>query len=113
MKYMTNIYWSDEDECFIATVPQLPGCVSHGDTIEDAASNITTATRLWLASAQQHGDPIPEPDVVAAKLTSVQAWLNLSGLARATGINRNTLASKLRRGSRFTEQESRSISKVI
>lgn len=113
MKYMTNIYFSEEDEAYIATVPQLPGCVSHGETMEEATANIQIAAKLWLESAAKHGDAIPEPDVVASKLTGVKDWLNISGLARATGINRNTLVAKLRRGSKFTEEETQAILKVV
>ena len=59
-KYETIIYWSDEDEAFIAEVPELPGCMAHGDTQQEALSSACDAIELWLDTAREHGDPIPE-----------------------------------------------------
>ena len=60
-KYETIIYWSDEDQAFIADVPQLPGCIAHGSTQEEALKNVTTAIQLWIDTAREFGDAIPEP----------------------------------------------------
>ncbi len=60
-KYETIIYWSNEDEAFIAEVPELPGCMAHGNTQQEALSNAGDAIELWLDTAREHGDPIPEP----------------------------------------------------
>ncbi len=60
-KYEIIIYWSDEDKAFIADVPELPGCIAHGDTCESALSNIKDAMELWLETAKEFNDPIPEP----------------------------------------------------
>ncbi len=60
-KYETVIYWSHEDAAFIAEVPELPGCMAHGDTPQEALSNACGAVELWLDTAREHGDPIPEP----------------------------------------------------
>ena len=60
-KYETIIYWSDEDEAFIAEVPELPGCMAHGGTQQEALSNACDAIELWLDTAREFGDPIPEP----------------------------------------------------
>jgi len=68
MKYLTKIYWSDEDDAYVATVPALRGCVSHGSTLEEAAANIHEAADLWLASAANHGDAIPDPDIAAEEI---------------------------------------------
>jgi predicted RNase H-like HicB family nuclease len=62
-RFLTRIYWSDEDEACIAEVPALSGCIAHGDTIHSAAKEIGVAMSLWLESAARHGDPIPEPDL--------------------------------------------------
>lgn len=62
MKYLTKIYWSDEDEAYVAEVPALQGCISHGDTYAEAARNIEEAMEAWLESASKHQDPIPDPD---------------------------------------------------
>ncbi len=60
-KYETIIYWSDEDQTFIADVPELPGCTAHGASAGEALSNAQEAIHLWLDTAQEFGDPIPEP----------------------------------------------------
>lgn len=60
-KYEIILYWSKEDKCFIAEVPELPGCTSHGVTEVEAIENIRIAQKLWLETASEFGDPIPEP----------------------------------------------------
>lgn len=60
-KYETIIYWSEEDRAFIAEVPELPGCVAHGSSPDEALSNAQKAMQLWLDTAAEFGDPIPEP----------------------------------------------------
>lgn len=55
------LYWSNEDEAFVAEVPELPGCLAHGDTQEAALENTREAITLWLDTAKEFGDPIPEP----------------------------------------------------
>ena len=60
-KYEIIIYWSSEDEVFVAEVPELPGCMAHGKTQDEALSNAKDAIQLWLDTAEEFGDPIPEP----------------------------------------------------
>jgi len=60
-KYETIIYWSEEDQSFIADVPELPGCMAHGASPDEALANAQEAMRLWLDTAREFGDPIPEP----------------------------------------------------
>jgi predicted RNase H-like HicB family nuclease len=60
-KYETIIYWSNEDQAFIADVPELPGCMAHGPTPNEALANAQDAIALWLDTASEFGDPIPEP----------------------------------------------------
>lgn len=60
-KYETIIYWSQEDNVFIVDVPELPGCKAHGDTSLLALENAQDAIDLWLETAEEFGDPIPEP----------------------------------------------------
>lgn len=61
MKYEVIIYWSNEDDAFVADVPELPGCMAHGDTQEAALHSAQEAVELWLETAKQFGDPIPSP----------------------------------------------------
>lgn len=60
-KYEIIIYWSDEDHLYIADVPELPGCLAHGNTHELALKNAKDAIRLWIDTAREFGDPIPVP----------------------------------------------------
>lgn len=59
--YAINVFWSDEDDAYVASVPDLRGCSAHGDSPEEAVREVEIAKRLWLESARAHGDPIPEP----------------------------------------------------
>ncbi len=60
-KYETIIYWSEEDQSFIADVPELPGCMAHGATPDETLKNVQEAMQLWLNTAREFGDPIPQP----------------------------------------------------
>jgi predicted RNase H-like HicB family nuclease len=60
-KYEVIIYWSNEDQVFVAEVPELPGCMAHGDTQEGALAQANEAIRLWIDTAKEFGDPVPEP----------------------------------------------------
>ncbi len=60
-KYEIILFWSAEDEVFVAEVPELPGCVAHGGTQEDALANAKQAVLLWIDTAKEFGDPVPEP----------------------------------------------------
>lgn len=54
------IFWSDEDQAFVADVPELPGCMAHGDTHEGALSAVQDAMSLWLEAAQATGRTVPK-----------------------------------------------------
>ncbi len=60
-KYEIIIYWSEEDKVFIAEVPELPGCMAHGENEETALGNVKKAIQLWIETATEFGDPVPEP----------------------------------------------------
>jgi len=60
-RYEIIIYWSNEDRIFVAEVPELPGCMAHGDTEELALKNVKEAIQLWIDTAREFDDPIPEP----------------------------------------------------
>ncbi len=60
-KYEIIIYWSNEDQIFIAEVPELPGCMAHGDTQESALAHANEAIQLWIDTAKEFGHHIPEP----------------------------------------------------
>ena len=60
-KYEIIIFWSNEDNAFIAEAPELPGCMAHGDSHEAALANIRSAMELWIETAKEFGDKVPEP----------------------------------------------------
>ena len=60
-KYEIIIYWDNNDKIFIAEVPELAGCIAHGETQIDAVKNINEAVELWLETAREFGDEIPAP----------------------------------------------------
>jgi predicted RNase H-like HicB family nuclease len=55
------IYWSDEDDAFIAEVPELPGCAADGRTYKDAVANAEIIIKEWIETAQELGRPVPQP----------------------------------------------------
>ncbi len=59
LHYEIIIYWSNEDQLFVADAPELPGCMAHGDTHESALASIKEAMQFWLDTARECGDPIP------------------------------------------------------
>ena len=60
MNYEVIIFWSDEDQAFIAEVPELPGCLADGRTYEAALKNVRQISREWLQTAKELGRPIPQ-----------------------------------------------------
>jgi predicted RNase H-like HicB family nuclease len=60
-KYEILLYWSNDDQTFIAEVPELPGCMAHGDSQEKALKNIQEAIELWLDTANETGQEVPQP----------------------------------------------------
>ena len=60
-KYHINVFYSEEDEGFIADIPDLKFCSAFGDTPEKALAEVLIAQKLWLEVAQERGKPIPEP----------------------------------------------------
>ena len=61
IRYEVIIYWSNEDEAFIAEVPELPGCVADGQTYQEALANCETVIGEWIETARELGRAIPEP----------------------------------------------------
>jgi predicted RNase H-like HicB family nuclease len=61
VRYEIIIYWSDEDQCFIAEVPELPGCMADGATYQEALANAEVIIKEWIETARELGRSIPEP----------------------------------------------------
>jgi len=60
-KYEVIIYWSKDDDAFIAEVPELPGCAADGATYEEALRSVETVIDEWIETARSLKRPIPEP----------------------------------------------------
>ena len=60
-KYEIIMYWSQEDQGFIAEVPELPGCAADGSTYQQALANVEVVIQEWLEIAKESGRPIPQP----------------------------------------------------
>ena len=60
-KYEIILYWSIEDEAFIAEVPELAGCAADGATRQEALANVELIIAEWLETARELGRTIPEP----------------------------------------------------
>ena len=61
LKYEIIIYWSAEDEAYIAEVPELPGCAADGTTYKQALANVEVVIREWVETAGELGRAIPQP----------------------------------------------------
>ena len=59
--YHINIFYSDEDEAYIADIPDLKYCSAHGNTAQEALAEVLIARDAWLETARDEGLPIPEP----------------------------------------------------
>ncbi len=61
IRYEVIIYWSEEDQSFVAEVPELPGCMADGATYQEALANVEVIIQEWIETARELGRSIPEP----------------------------------------------------
>ena len=61
IKYEVIIYWSDEDEAFVAEAPELAGCMADGATYQEALFNLEIVIQEWIETAHELGRLVPEP----------------------------------------------------
>ncbi len=60
-KYEIIIFWSENDNAFVAEVPELPGCMADGNTYQEALSNAERVIREWIDTAKELGRTVPYP----------------------------------------------------
>jgi predicted RNase H-like HicB family nuclease len=60
-RYPANVFWSEEDEGFIALAPDLPGCSAFGESEAEALDELRQAIDAWIEAARAAGNPVPEP----------------------------------------------------
>ncbi len=67
-RYSLVIVWSEEDQVYVVTVPELPGCMTHSATHLEANQRGEDAIATWLATARAYGDPVPAPRAFAGSV---------------------------------------------
>lgn len=65
--YPIQVFWSDEDQAWVADVPDLAYCSAVGDTPHEAVAEVEIATAAWLAAAKESGRPLPDPSGPAVR----------------------------------------------
>src|SRR3989338_4667700 len=91
LEYQINISYDTRDEIYVARMPELENCHSHGNTAEDALNNAREAIKLWLETAKKQGISIPTP--ISRKKFSGKFVLRTS-----SGIHANLAQEALRQG---------------
>ncbi len=100
-RHSTIIQWSENDQAFIATVPELPGLSAFGDTPEKAVKELSAAKKLYLEVLNRDGDVMPEPDILKPFSGQMRLRLpkslhaSLSQEAKKEGVSLNTYIIKL------------------
>ena len=61
LRYEIILYWSDDDQAYVAEVPELPGCAADGTSYQEALSNLETVIGEWIETAKELGRTVPEP----------------------------------------------------
>ena len=61
IRYEVIIYWSKDDQAYLAEVPELPGCMADGSTYQEALSNVEVIIKEWIETACELGRSVPEP----------------------------------------------------
>ena len=67
-KYSMVMSWSEEDQAYIVSVPELPGCMADGKTPTEAVENAETIIQEWIETALEDGEEIPEPHLFSGKM---------------------------------------------
>ena len=61
IKYELIIVWSEDDQAFIAEIPELAGCAADGSTYQETVANAEVVIQEWIETAKELGRPLPEP----------------------------------------------------
>jgi len=59
--YEMIVWWSEEDDAYVVEVPELPGCMAHGKSRQEAIQNAEDAISLWVKTAEEDRLEIPKP----------------------------------------------------
>ena len=94
-KYKINLEWSERDGAWLASVPELPGCMADGETPEDALREVETVIADWINEARRIGRAVPAPTPSIDSLAAASPFLNMSAVARTIGVEPRTLRARL------------------
>jgi predicted RNase H-like HicB family nuclease len=89
--YPLELFWSEEDEGYIALVPDLPGCNAWGATEMEAIEQVHDAIEAWQTACKQAGEPVPEPsnrlEETSVMAASKTVYIKIAKLAKQQGIS--------------------------
>jgi predicted RNase H-like HicB family nuclease len=111
--YAITVAWSHDDDCFVARVPAFRGLSADGETPEAAVAEVRIVLEAAIDIHNKTGRGAPEKDQTLCQVKAMLPLINISKLSLLTKINRQTLGSKLKRGTKFTPDEARRIRKAI
>lgn len=92
--YARLIRWSDEDQCFVGSLPELDGDCTHGSTVEEVARNLDECAELYVEDCLTDGTPLPEPRAAVIVPGKSRAWANENAIAQlrqSRALHRKTL----------------------
>lgn len=107
--YDITLSWSHADECWVALVPDLPGCMADGETPEAAAAAAQEAMEAWLEAAPHFNHPVPVETPGVENLVKAGEVLNTSALARMLGMQPRTLTARIANGTPLSYQEAENL----
>ena len=70
MKYLIEIFWSEEDDGYIAVIPDLPGCCAWGATADEAVREVEVAQQAWTEACLKAGESVPKPSAKARRVAA-------------------------------------------
>lgn len=111
--YDINLKWSDQDNAWIALVPDLPGCMADGETPEEALAEIRKSIQDWIDESRRIGYPVPVPPPTIENIAKAGELLNKSALARLLGVGTRTLSARIERRTPLSTEESKRVQKVL
>lgn len=94
-KYKINLEWSERDGAWLASAPELPGCMADGETPEAALAEIEKVIADWIEEAQRIGNPVPAPLPSIESISTASPYLNTAALARALGVEPRTMRARI------------------
>lgn len=111
--YDINLKWSDQDNAWIALVPDLPGCMADGETPEEAIAEVRKSIQDWIDESRRIEYPVPAPPPTIENIAKAGELLNKSALARLLGVGTRTLSSRIERRTPLSTEESKRVQKVL